>query len=320
MIEQTPTLLAVTGNPVLANKTPQMINAALRRTGKWGRCLRLAADSAEEAVRMMRLLDVQAMSVAPPFGRDILPLLNVVDPSAAAAGTANVVLADNTAGLTGFHVKARENHGESSGPFDLAGASFARMTHTSTYPRDIMAEALELDNKGFPGRVALIGFMGCGKTRNGRRLSRETGWAFKDMDIAIERTAGRSIPDIFENDGEEGFRKLETQVLENLAHSIETVVSCGGGVVTRPENRRLLQKHFLCVWLVASMDTIIARTTGSDRPLLACEDPRAKAEALYQVRRMMYAESADLVVSTESNCRREADAKIYEEIATAFPE
>ncbi|MDT8389367.1 MAG: shikimate kinase [Lentisphaeria bacterium] len=319
MTDTPPILLAVTGNPVLSNKTPQMINAALRQVGRPGQCLRLAADSAEEAVQLARLLDVQGLSVTSPFERDILPLLSAVDASAAAAGTANVVTVGDT-GLTGFHVEPGNDSSEIARPFDWAGAAFARMIQDTAYPRDIMAEALELHTKGFPGRVALIGFMGCGKTRNGRRLARETGWAFKDMDSAIEQTAGRSIPDIFQTDGEEAFRKLETQVLETLASSIETVVSCGGGVVTRPENRRLLQKHFLCVWLVASMDTIIARTTGSDRPLLACENPRAKAEALYQDRRMMYAACADLVVSTEPTCRRQADEKIHAEIAAAFPE
>ena len=320
MTDQTPTLLAVTGNPVLSNPTAQMINAALKKNHLPGRCLRLAADSAEEAVHMMRLLDVQGMSVAPPFDRDIVSRLNGAEPPVEATGSANLVTMNEAGELIGCHIDAGESDDEKRRALDLAGASFARMVQAAAYPRAAMAEALELDTKGFPGRVALIGFMGCGKTRNGRRLARKTGWAFKDMDTAIEETAGRSIPDIFENDGEDAFRKLETQVLKNMSRSIETVVSCGGGVVTRPENRRLLRQHFLCVWLVASMDTIIARTSGSDRPLLACDDPRAKAEALYQARRMMYAESADLVVSTEPTCLREADEKIYEEVALAYPE
>lgn len=320
MTEQTPTLLAVTGNPVLANKTPQMMNAALKERGNCGCCLRLAADSAQEALSLMQLLDVDGMSIAPPFQQDVVPLLNAVDASAAGSKTANIITSDDQGQLTGYLVQPEKDGTDRCPILDLAGPSFAHMTQSATYPREVMAEALELNNKGFPGRIALIGFMGCGKTRNGRRLARKMDWRFRDMDVAIEKTAGRSIPEIFENDGEEAFRKLETRVLENLAHSIETVVSCGGGVVTRPENRRLLQKHFLCIWLVASMDTIIARTTGSDRPLLACDDPRAKAEALYQARRMMYVESADLVVSTESNCQQEADEKIFEEIATAFPE
>lgn len=321
MTTSEPRLFAVTGNPVLADKTPQMFNAALAASGIPGRCLRLAADSAKEAAELMTMLDIEGLRVAPPLDKEMLAQVAAADPAATAAGTANIVFFTANSGLRGCHLAATPAAHDENDPRDMAdraAATFARLAGPPGARRDIMAEALELDNKGFPGRIALIGFMGCGKSRNGRRLAHRMGWAFQDMDDAIEKTAGRSIPDIFARDGEDAFRAVETRVLEQFTRSVETVVSCGGGVITRPENRQMLKKHFLCVWLVASMDTIIARTAGSDRPLLAVENPRAKAEALFAQRRILYADCNDLVVSTETTCRREADAKIHEEIRAAF--
>jgi len=272
----------------------------------------------------MQMLEIEGMCVEPPFEKDMASLLQTMNPAATSVHAANLVLANKDRELTCLHAMPPTREDNDAGLYspvvNQTAASFTQLSSAAMCPREVMAEALELGSKYFSGRIALIGLMGCGKSRNGRRLARKMDWRFKDMDDAIEATAERSIPEIFARDGEEGFRKLETQVLEKLSNTVETVVSCGGGVVTRPENQKLLQKHFLCVWLVASMDTIIARTTGSDRPLLAVEDPRAKAEALFSARRMMYANSADIIVSTESTCQQEADEKIFQEINAAFPD
>lgn len=320
-------LLAVTGNPVLPNKSPEIFTAALSHAGMPGCCIRVAADSADEALRMSRLLGVNALAVGLPFQEDAAELVADQDPAARECGKVDAVLLREDGSPAGKYIGGRYSgeSGEGGAPipgtdWQLAQAAeaFAAMTDGPPANTRTLEQALELNTKNFPGRIALIGFMGCGKTRNGRKLSRMLGWRFEDMDGVIEQRAGKSIPEIFAAEGEEGFRKLETNVLEDMACPAECVVSCGGGVVTRPENRKLLRKHFLCVWLVASMDTIMQRTARSDRPLLAVDNPRAKAEALLAQRRMMYASCADLSVSTEPSFAKEAHEKIHEEINRAF--
>src|SRR5207245_2182803 len=119
-------------------------------------------------------------------------------------------------------------------------------------------------------RIALIGMMGSGKSTVGRRLASELGWAFIDTDAEIVRTQGRSIADIFRDDGEEAFRNLETAALRQALTPDEVVIATGGGVVLRPENRDLLARTCWVVWLRATEEEYIRRVAGNARrPLLA---------------------------------------------------
>jgi shikimate dehydrogenase len=97
--------------------------------------------------------------------------------------------------------------------------------------------------------IALIGMPGCGKTTVGRRLARMTGRPFSDTDALIEATAGKSIPEIFAEDGEDAFRLLETRILGEEAKKSGLVIATGGGVVTRAENLDLLRQNSLIVYL-----------------------------------------------------------------------
>ena len=120
--------------------------------------------------------------------------------------------------------------------------------------------------------VALTGFMGSGKSTVGRLLSEALGCPFIDLDEAIVKKAGRSIPAMFEADGERGFRRLEKQVLEQtVAKYAENtaVLALGGGTVTVPGAVDLLQKNTLCIYLKASLETIQVRLEGEKqgRPL-----------------------------------------------------
>ncbi len=430
-----PILLGVTGNPVLHSKSPQIINAALAHAGLAGHYLRLAADSAAEALQLMTLLGLRGLNVTAPFKQDMLPLLTQVDPTARLIGGANTIVA-GPHGLAGWNtddagvVQSFRDHGfelagrrvlvigaggaargavyalgqagaqvavvnrtfakaqELAATFgcqavpladleaavaaadaivstlapnvhlldarwlippkivfdanykgspltDLARAAgcpvitgldwlinqaipaFAHFTG-ATCPRAVLEAALATAKPAPPERLALIGFMGTGKSRNGRRLAQRLGWTFADTDQLIQEKAGKTIPTIFADHGEDYFRQLETAVLAELANRSALVVACGGGMVTRAANRQLLRQAFLPVWLVASLDTILRRTANSDRPLLATDNPRQRAQTLFEQRKMWYAETAELVVGSEPNLNREADAKIDAEIHSTF--
>ncbi|MGH9227680.1 MAG: shikimate kinase [Acidimicrobiales bacterium] len=149
--------------------------------------------------------------------------------------------------------------------------------------------------------VVLVGPMGAGKTTVGRRLARELQRPFADTDEQLELRAGRTIPAIFRDDGEEAFRRLESEVLADLlgrAHPL--VVAAGGGVVTRSENRALLGRRAFVVWLRASAAFLAARADPTHRPLLAGDpDPAAALERLVATRAPLYEEVADVAVDVE---------------------
>lgn len=130
--------------------------------------------------------------------------------------------------------------------------------------------------------VFLIGFMGAGKSSVARKLARRCGVASVDMDKYIERKAGCSIASIFERSGEEGFRALETEVLRELAEDdYPMLISCGGGVVVRPENVDILKGNGYVVHLEVDADEASSRISDkSSRPLFSdVEAARARLEA-----------------------------------------
>jgi shikimate kinase len=118
--------------------------------------------------------------------------------------------------------------------------------------------------------IILIGFMGTGKSTVGKSLAAELGWEFVDTDAKIEEMAGKSIPRLFSEDGEERFRDLESEALRLVTSGQRQVIATGGGVVLRPANRQLMLENGLVVALQADADTIIGRVRGdANRPLLA---------------------------------------------------
>lgn len=151
--------------------------------------------------------------------------------------------------------------------------------------------------------IALVGLSGAGKSSVGRRLAERLGWPLVDTDALIEHNAGRTIPQIFAEDGEQGFRELETAALREALAQPPAVVATGGGIVLREQNRALLRAHAHVVWLDAPTATLIARLLAHDeaRPLLQGADPAARLEALRQARANMYAEVAHLRVATDQS-------------------
>lgn len=150
-----------------------------------------------------------------------------------------------------------------------------------------------------PKNIVLIGFMGSGKSTVGRELHHRLGYPLVDMDHVIEHRAGKSIAAIFDEDGEEKFRDMETCLLEELYDPAapRRIISTGGGAIGREMNRSLLRHLGYVVWLHAPIDVILERTgKNRDRPLLHTDDPRARIEALMAARKPLYEETAHLRV------------------------
>jgi len=155
--------------------------------------------------------------------------------------------------------------------------------------------------------LILIGFMGTGKTTIGKRVARSLGYRFVDTDRLIAKRAGKTIPQIFEEDGEEAFRRIETEVLRSCADESRQVISTGGGAVTRPENREILKSAGYVVWLKADPDSIYERVKRSrNRPLLQTPDPRATIAELLAQRAALYEATQHLTVTTDDLTLEEA--------------
>lgn len=145
------------------------------------------------------------------------------------------------------------------------------------------------------GNVFLVGPMGSGKTTIGQRLAGLLGLEFVDCDRELEARTGASVNLIFDVEGEEGFRKRESQMLEELAGRDGILLATGGGVVIRAENRDILRRRGLVVYLKTSVDQQLRRL-GRDRtrPLLRTSDRRRRLEKLAAERDPLYQEIADI--------------------------
>jgi shikimate kinase / 3-dehydroquinate synthase len=147
--------------------------------------------------------------------------------------------------------------------------------------------------------IFLVGLMGAGKTTIGRMLARKLGMRFVDSDHEIEARTGASIPWIFEIEGEASFRKREADMIRELTGQHGIVLATGGGAVLDPANRALLTERGTVVYLRASINSILQRTShDKNRPLLRTPDPRKKLEELMTQREHLYREIAHLVIDT----------------------
>lgn len=159
--------------------------------------------------------------------------------------------------------------------------------------------------------IFLIGPMGAGKSTIGRRLARKLKLKFLDSDQAIENRTGARIALIFEIEGEEGFRKRESEIIEELTNQSGVVLATGGGVVLNPVNRQKLAERGVVVYLRAGLDQLLKRTArDTKRPLLNTENPRERIKELLNTRTPLYEEIADLIVDTD----KQPVTQIVEEI------
>jgi shikimate kinase len=158
--------------------------------------------------------------------------------------------------------------------------------------------------------LALIGFMGTGKTSVGRALAELLHFEFLDTDELIQSRTGRSITDIFSKEGEPAFRTMERDVVQELAVRDNLVISTGGGLPTNPENLNALKQHALVVCLWSSPEKIWERVRHqSHRPLLHDPDPQKKIRDLLAAREPFY-KQADVLMNTELRSIREVAQQI----------
>ena len=149
--------------------------------------------------------------------------------------------------------------------------------------------------------LILIGFMGCGKTSVGIRLSFMMKRSMEDTDAMIERRTGRKISEIFAEDGEEAFRQMETELLREMAGKRKNLIlSAGGGTPVREENRLLLKQLGYVVYLRIKPETVYQRLRNdTSRPLLQCEKPQERIRELLAKREALYEAAADLIVDVD---------------------
>ncbi len=144
----------------------------------------------------------------------------------------------------------------------------------------------------------LVGFMGTGKTTVGRAAAQRLGFAFLDSDHEIERTSGRTIPELFAGEGEAAFRAREREFALAGHPAERTVVACGGGLVVQPGMAEVLRDRGVVVCLHASVDTILERTgRQSDRPLLDVADPAERVRTLLAEREPAYRRAGSLILT-----------------------
>ncbi len=181
---------------------------------------------------------------------------------------------------------------------------------------DIIYKSLMMEVLGATN-IILEGFMGSGKSTVSELISDKLELELIDTDEAIEEAEGRKISEIFEQDGEEAFRDMETELMEMVIseHMRETVISLGGGLPVREKNRELLKRAGKVVYLRTSPETVYDRLKGDDtRPLLKSENPLARIKELQDKRGKIYEEAADIIVDTDGK----TPAEVADEIIAAI--
>lgn len=165
--------------------------------------------------------------------------------------------------------------------------------------------------------LALIGFMGTGKSVVGQSVAEHLRFEFVDTDALVEQQAGRKIAEIFRDEGEPAFRERERAAVQALAERSRTVIATGGGLVTYQDNLASLKSHALVVCLWASPEAIFERVRGHNhRPLLHDPDPLAKIRALLATREPFYRQ-ADVLINTEFRSVQEVGLQVVHQFQGA---
>ena len=145
--------------------------------------------------------------------------------------------------------------------------------------------------------IYLIGMMGSGKSTLGKTLSEKIQKPFIDLDSEIEKATGKSITEIFDIDGEEQFRKMETKQLKQYS---ESIVACGGGIVLNNANRKFINENGIAILLLATMEQLAQRLSSSNnRPLLADDNMEEALTKLWMERLIDYLDTANFTIETD---------------------
>ena len=165
--------------------------------------------------------------------------------------------------------------------------------------------------------IVLVGMMGAGKTAVGRALAQRLGVSFLDSDAEIEVAANRTVPEIFERDGEPFFRTKETQIIERLLAEKRCVLSTGGGAFLSEQNRMNISGKGISVWLNADLKLLWNRVRNKDtRPLLRTPNPKSTLQDIYDQRVPTYALADMTVVSEEEYSIEDMVDRVVEALTT----
>jgi len=159
--------------------------------------------------------------------------------------------------------------------------------------------------------VYLVGFMGTGKTAVGKELAKKKKWQFVDLDELIELREKRRIADIFVQEGEPYFRRIEKRVLKEVALEEKFVVACGGGIVIDKENIKIMKDTGIIICLTSTAEAILKRTSGyAHRPLLNVSDPQRQIELLLKLRSSFYAQADKTIDTSKLSVKKVVDKVI----------
>ena len=162
--------------------------------------------------------------------------------------------------------------------------------------------------------------MGAGKSAVGRCLQQRTGFALLDTDEIVASKFGMSIPEIFAKHGENKFREAETKALRAMAMPKQTIIVTGGGTVLGQENMEILRRMGVIVWLDGNEDTLFARASRErNRPLLQTKKPRKTFSQIFDARRSLYADIADIRVDTSMLTNEEVTIAILSKLGRVNP-
>jgi len=161
--------------------------------------------------------------------------------------------------------------------------------------------------------IVMIGFMGAGKTTVGRAVARALGREFLDTDVIVARASRMEITEIFQREGEEGFRRREIAAIDHAIAVPGRVIAVGGGAVLSAENRTALKQAGFLVYLRGAPETLASRLDGAtDRPLLNTGDRVGRIRDLLVARGPIYETAGDLIVDTDSRSVEQVAQEVLE--------
>ena len=165
----------------------------------------------------------------------------------------------------------------------------------------------------------LVGMMGSGKSSVGKTMAQRLGYGWLDADQVLEAATGRTISTLFVQEGEEGFRAMETTVLHQMGQWHSCVVSTGGGVVIRPANWGVMRQGVV-IWLAATTELLLQRLRQdpTPRPLLQCPEPARRLQELLAAREPLYAQADVQIVQTGTMTSEAVAAAVLEALTTSL--